>query len=84
MKVLKARYLLKFEDGRQENPDDLFRRVAKAIANSDKEYNDFKHEETEKIFCEGTVTNSAKPPALATGFVIPSKLRLEQICSRPS
>ena len=50
MKVLKARYLLKFEDGRQENPDDLFRRVAKAIANSDKEYNDFKHEKTEEIF----------------------------------
>ena len=52
MKVLKARYLLKFKDGRQENPDDLFRRVAKAIANSDKEYDDFKHEETEKIGAE--------------------------------
>ena len=50
MKVLKARYLLKFEDGRQENPDDLFKRVAKAIANSDKEYNDFKQEKTEEIF----------------------------------
>ena len=57
MKVLKARYLLKFEDGRQENPDDLFKRVAKAISNSDKEYNDFKQEKTEEIFNRYIVTD---------------------------
>ena len=37
MKVLKARYLLKFEDGKQEKPDELFRRVARAIASADEE-----------------------------------------------
>ena len=50
MKVLKARYLLKFEDGRQEKPDELFLRVAGAIANADEEYQDFNSKESKEIF----------------------------------
>tara|TARA_B000000460_G_scaffold247240_1_gene221864 strand:- start:2192 stop:4594 length:2403 start_codon:yes stop_codon:yes gene_type:complete len=50
MKVLKARYLLKFEDGKQEKPDELFRRVAGAIASVDEEYQDFDKEESKEIF----------------------------------
>ena len=47
---MKARYLLKFDDGRQERPDELFRRVANAIAIADNEYKDFNNEESEEIF----------------------------------
>ncbi|MBH58807.1 MAG: ribonucleoside-diphosphate reductase, adenosylcobalamin-dependent [Thaumarchaeota archaeon] len=50
MKVLKARYLLKFEDGRQESPDELFLRVAGAIASADEEYQDFDSKESKEIF----------------------------------
>ena len=50
MKVLKARYLLKFEDGKQESPDQLFKRVATAIASIDEEYKDFDKEESKEIF----------------------------------
>ena len=50
MKVLKARYLLKFEDGRQESPDELFLRVAGAIASADEEYQDFNSKESKEIF----------------------------------
>ena len=50
MKILKARYLLKFEDGKQEKPDELFRRVAGAIASADEEYQDFDKEESKEIF----------------------------------
>ena len=50
MKVLKARYLLKFEDGRQESPDELFLRVAGAISSADEEYQDFNSKESKEIF----------------------------------
>ncbi len=45
VKVLKARYLLKFEDGTQASPDELFLRVAGAIASADEEYQDFNSKE---------------------------------------
>ena len=49
MKVLKARYLIK-QDGKQETPDQMFRRVAKTVAIADNEYNDFNIVESEEKF----------------------------------
>ena len=49
MKVLKARYLIK-QDGKQETPAQMFRRVAKTVAIADNEYNDFNIVESEEKF----------------------------------
>ena len=49
MKVLKARYLIK-QDGKQETPDQMFRRVAKTVAIADNEYNDFNIVKSEEKF----------------------------------
>ena len=49
MKVLKARYLIK-KDGKQETPDQMFRRVAKAVAMADNKYKDFNATESEEKF----------------------------------
>jgi ribonucleoside-diphosphate reductase alpha chain len=51
LSVLEKRFLLRDETGQLiEDPADLFRRIARAIASIDDTYGDFRREESEEIF----------------------------------
>lgn len=92
-KVLERRYLTKDENGKSiENIDELFRRVAKAVAQADKQYNSALHiSEVEEEFYQlmvnlefmpnsPTLMNAGKPLGqLSACFVLPIEDSMEDI-----
>ena len=90
--VLESRYLKKNDQGRIiETPQEMFRRVARAVASVDKHYKDFDVKKTEKAFFEimahleflpnsPTLMNAGeKKGQLAACFVLPVPDSLEGI-----
>ncbi len=85
LKMLKKRYLWKHDDGSQETPADMFRRVAKALASVEKKYGKDKRfiDETAREFYDvmsrkeytpagRTMTNAgAATPLIANCIVLP-------------
>src|ERR1700689_3225728 len=90
--VLEKRFLLRDERGaRAEDPDGLFRRVARTIAGVDERYGDFCREASEEVFYElmtslrflpnsPTLMNAGTSRGqLAGGFVLPIEDSMESI-----
>jgi ribonucleoside-diphosphate reductase alpha chain len=90
--VLEKRFLQRDQNGQLvEDPQGLFRRVAKAIAAVDEIYHDFKREESEEIFVElmaslkflpnsPTLMNAGLPRGQLSGcFVLPVEDSMESI-----
>ena len=92
LKVLKQRYLLRDNEGNvTETPEEMFRRVARNIAQADKNHNDYKAEETEEKFFKmmsdldflpnsPTLLNAGTPiQQLAACFVLPVEDNIPEI-----
>jgi ribonucleoside-diphosphate reductase alpha chain len=90
--VLEKRFLLRDEQGQlAEDPEGLFRRVARAIAAIDDVYGDFRRQESEEIFYDlmtslrflpnsPTLMNAATPRGQLAGcFVLPVEDSMESI-----
>jgi ribonucleoside-diphosphate reductase alpha chain len=92
LSVLEKRFLLRDEGGQlAEDPDGLFRRVARAIAAVDDIYGDFRRQESEEIFYDlmtllrflpnsPTLMNAGTPRGQLAGcFVLPVEDSMESI-----
>ncbi len=90
--VLEKRFLLRDESGQlAEDPEGLFRRVARAIAAPDEIYGDFRREESERVFHDlmrslrflpnsPTLMNAGTPRGQLAGcFVLPIEDSMESI-----
>lgn len=90
--VLEKRFLLRDEAGQlAEDPEGLFRRVARAIAAPDETYGDFRREESEHVFHDlmrslkflpnsPTLMNAGTPRGQLAGcFVLPIEDSMESI-----
>ncbi len=83
LKMMKKRFLLHGDDGNQETPAQMFRRVARALAEVEKDYgaNDDFVRKTERDFYEimarqeftpagRTITNAGSPTALVANCIV--------------
>ena len=93
LKMMKKRYLVKFEDGGQETPSEMIHRIAHAVAGVEKNYskNPTQIERIERDFFDimankeftpagRTITNAGAPsPVVANCIVLPIDDSMERI-----